>query len=606
MFIPTISENNSQLVPNVIDSITQPLDSLIHGAAQSTALTNFSTEAVSDHLTTNSVLQAVDLEDSSLFNSRSINQVDSHTGTHSQDLLTGTEHRNALITHSDDALIQTRQHQSQLTSRVRQFREPGNNLTSAQDIGILENAQTFGGQVSRRDRDDYFRFNVTNKSSFSLALKGLKADADVQLLNATGEVVESSMRLGRKAESMQLNLEVGTYYARVYSYEEANTRYSLNLTANPITLADPQQKDWTIMVYMAGDTLEDFSIQDFQEMAAIGSNSNVNVVVQLDRTAGINSSFGNWTDTRRGLVNRGDTPGLNWGTSIGEVNMGNANTLQDFVNWGMTNYQADHYAVINWGHGSGFNVSYDDQTGDSISASELNTVLSNLPTQVDLVGADACLMSTAEFAYEISDHASVFVGSQELEPGTGWAYTQLLSDLEASPTMTAFQLGETIVDGYASYYNVNGDGTETLSAINLSALQGYSPNSLSSRLSNFASSVISTATSFDLSQLGRYRDFFADTFGAGDFPDYCDIGNLFTAISQDSLLSTTIHTAAQAVLNAYNSVVVANYSASPGVSTGLSLYFSDRGVYPEADYNSSNLGFAADTQWDNLLNWIYW
>ena len=602
MFHPTTSETNTQLIPSAPDSITQPLNGLTQRSDQGTALTNLSTKTVSDYLMPNAVARA-ELADESLFNSSGISQATPLTRTQ-DDMLTGTERRASLISHSDDALTQNRQPAS--SSRSRQAREPRNALANAQKVGTLTETQTFSGQVNRRDRNDFFRFDVTDKSRFSLALNGLRADADVQLLNAAGETVGYSVHTGRKAESMQLNLEAGTYYAQVYSYEGATTRYSLSLSANPITPPGPQQENWTIMVYMAGDNLEEFGIEDFQELAAIGSNSNVNVVVQFDRTAGIDSSFGDWTDTRRGLVNRGDTPGLNWGTSIGEANMGDANTLQDFVNWGMSNYQADHYAVVNWGHGSGFDVSYDDQTEDSISASELNTVLSNLPTKVDLVGADACLMSTTEFAYEISDNASVFVGSQELEPGTGWDYTRLLSDLETTPTMTAFQLGETIVEGYASYYNANGDGTETLSAINLSALQGYSPNSLSSTLSRFASSVMSTATSFDLSQLGSYRNFFADAFGAGNFPDYCDIGNLFTTIGQDKLLSNTIQTAAQAVLNAYNSVVVANYSASPGSSTGLSLYFSERGIYPAADYNSSNLSFAADTQWDNLLNWVSW
>ena len=362
-------------------------------------------------------------------------------------------------------------------------------------------------------------------------------------------------------------------------------------------------KQWTIMVYMAGDSLETFGIKDFQELAAIGSNSNVNLVVEFDRTSGLDSSFGNWTDTRRGLIKQGDKPNLKWGNSIGEVNMGDDTSLSNFVNWSMSNYQANRYALVTWGHGSGLNVSYDDQTGDSISAKELNSVLSRSSKPVSLVGADACLMSTTEFAYEISNNASVFVGSQELEPGDGWNYSQIVSNLTTKPTMDEFQLGTTIVNSYASYYSLAGDGTETLSAINLAMLR-KSSGSLTSTIDSFVTSLFS-ASSLDLSVLGNYRDLYANQLGFGYSPDSCDIGKLFSSFSQATGLTSAVRSAAQAVLSAYNSSVIANYSAA-GNGTGLSLYFSARGIIPDGSYNGSNLRWANDTRWDDFLNWIGW
>ena len=41
---------------------------------------------------------------------------------------------------------------------------------------------------------------------------------------------------------------------------------------------------WTVMVYMAGDNnLESAAMVDLKEMAKVGSTSDVNIVVQLDR-----------------------------------------------------------------------------------------------------------------------------------------------------------------------------------------------------------------------------------------------------------------------------------------------------------------------------------
>ena len=45
------------------------------------------------------------------------------------------------------------------------------------------------------------------------------------------------------------------------------------------------QADWTFMVYMDGDNnLEAAALNDFREMAHVGSTADVNIVVQLDRT----------------------------------------------------------------------------------------------------------------------------------------------------------------------------------------------------------------------------------------------------------------------------------------------------------------------------------
>ncbi|NJN86203.1 MAG: hypothetical protein HC881_07660 [Leptolyngbyaceae cyanobacterium SL_7_1] len=369
---------------------------------------------------------------------------------------------------------------------------------------------------------------------------------------------------------------------------------------------NPAKAQWTVMVYMAGDTLETFGIEDFLEMSAIGSTKDVNVVVQFDRTAGFDSSYDNWTDTRRGLIRAGDTPGATWGTSIGEVNMGATSSLSDFVTWGMDNYQADNYALVMWGHGSGFDVSYDDITGDSISAKELNQVLSNTPDPIDLVGADACLMATTEFAYEIKDSATFLVGSQELEPGQGWNYTPVLSDLTSNPALSAVDLGSSILNHYGQYYqSVGFNGLdETLSVINLASLRSDQPGNLATAVNGFASTVMGGATQRDLQFLDWYRDRHV-SFGDGYY-DYGDIGTIFSGIANDGRVSSGIRTAAQTVVDALGTAIANNYAAVANTATGLSLYFSNKGYNPDLTYSSGNLDFAADTLWDEFLNWANW
>src|SRR2546428_13594461 len=80
----------------------------------------------------------------------------------------------------------------------------------------------------------------------------------------------------------------------------------------PLLAAPPARAasaDWTLLVYMDADNnLEDYGIADFLEMAGVGSTSRVNIVAQFDRAAGYNSQNGDWTDTKRFLVQAGVTP----------------------------------------------------------------------------------------------------------------------------------------------------------------------------------------------------------------------------------------------------------------------------------------------------------
>jgi pimeloyl-ACP methyl ester carboxylesterase len=107
----------------------------------------------------------------------------------------------------------------------------GNSLESARNVGTLSGSQSFSDFVGSADSNDYYRFDITNTSTFSLSLTGLSADADVHLLDSSGGTIASSARGGSSSESISHELSVGTYYARVYQYS-GDTNYNLSLTAD--------------------------------------------------------------------------------------------------------------------------------------------------------------------------------------------------------------------------------------------------------------------------------------------------------------------------------------------------------------------------------------
>jgi len=184
------------------------------------------------------------------------------------------------------------------------------------------------------------------------------------------------------------------------------------------------------------DNLEKAAISDFIEMANIGSNEDINIVVQLDRIPGEDNSYSDWTDCRRFLVTEGLTPADgNEMMSIGEVNMGDPATLVSFVEWAASSYPAEKYALIISSHGKGWEGSCWDETSDNdnmdIAAmrSALSDIYGFMRQPLDIIGFDACLMGTTEVAYELSEYASIMVASEHAEPSSGWPYDAILARL---------------------------------------------------------------------------------------------------------------------------------------------------------------------------------
>jgi len=114
---------------------------------------------------------------------------------------------------------------------------------------------------------------------------------------------------------------------------------------------------------MNGDNnLEPYAVANFRQLAQVGSNDQVNVIVQFDR---INKYYPfpashtvpDWPQTLRFRVAKGMEPiPANAVEDIGEADMGSGKTLAQFVSWGMQKYPAKRFALIIWDHGQGWRL----------------------------------------------------------------------------------------------------------------------------------------------------------------------------------------------------------------------------------------------------------
>ncbi len=202
----------------------------------------------------------------------------------------------------------------------------------------------------------------------------------------------------------------------------------------------PTPAKWTFMVYIDGDNnLDAYVPLDIEtELAPAGSNDDISVVVLADRAA-----TAEWTQTLLFYV----TPGLvatpqNAAADWGEANMGDPQTLIDFVQWTKAHYPAEHYALTFWNHGWSWRPSqsiWDETDVDTLDQHEIEAVL-DIVGPIDVIAYDACQMATIENQATVKDHAQAMVASQEYLNMDGIEYELVIPALQDNPDMTADDL----------------------------------------------------------------------------------------------------------------------------------------------------------------------
>src|SRR5438132_14045314 len=121
-------------------------------------------------------------------------------------------------------------------------------------------------------------------------------------------------------------------------------RASLIISLFPsLVLADEHvgpTAEWTVMVFMnAKNSLEQDAIDNFSDIASVGSTKKVNVVVELGRpSVHVTCDAEGWSGVKRFLVQKGDRPVS--GPSVVDVSgdprlsdLGSQEAFADFLEW---------------------------------------------------------------------------------------------------------------------------------------------------------------------------------------------------------------------------------------------------------------------------------
>ncbi|GAB4030896.1 MAG: hypothetical protein Fur0012_07500 [Elusimicrobiota bacterium] len=408
-----------------------------------------------------------------------------------------------------------------------------------------------------------------------------------------------------------------------------------------------QQKELTVMIFMNGkNNLADYVLKDINEMETYGPRPDMNIVVQAGRInytppsypgypgggydpydpfpwspgyhpglppmysapenkteAAASSGLTTFTGVKRFLIQKDDSTssiGSKELETLSKSDMGDPQELVNFVLWAKKNFPAKKYMLMVWNHGDGWKrknimpdlvkgISSDDETGNEISTPELGIALSKMG-KIDIYASDACLMQMLEVVYELKDSAPVIIGSEETEPGDGWAYDYFLKRIHSLSSLAPEAVAKAAVEAYGEYY------TEKKQGVTQSAVRTAKIDELRYRLDLWADLAMKKVTKEKLKEsINKFLGFEAS--GSRDMIDFL---NMASADSGDGEL---VNRAREIEIFLKNSVLISNvYSGdSYKKASGIALYV------PTYSYDSKYdaLKLSSKGIWDDFLKWLY-
>jgi Clostripain family len=411
-------------------------------------------------------------------------------------------------------------------------------------------------------------------------------------------------------------------------------------------MSNASRRKWTVAVWVAGDNnLESFGETDLGEMKHVGSSDEVAVVAQFDRMGD--------EQTRRYFLRAGTPLDDDVVGELGETNTGDPAVAIDFFTWAFGEWPSEKRLAVIWNHGSGIDeadiyarsvtrglriergaapdgddtiprarirevassghrralfattvdravhsraIAYDDTARDFLDNAELKRVLEQVVERtgapIDVLGFDACLMNLVEVAYQLRGTVDHIVGSEEVEPGDGWPYDGVLSELTATPELTGKEAAARFVQKYMDSYR--GDEAVTQSAVDVSRAAAVAETT-----SAFADACIPLVESRE-----DFGDFSKAVKNAQRFrmKDFADLGDLCTRVGTPSMPAGVQDAASKLrdVLFGDSPFVIASGRKGAGVegATGTAVYFP---IVGDVQVAYDELDFGRDTAWGNLI-----
>jgi hypothetical protein len=414
------------------------------------------------------------------------------------------------------------------------------------------------------------------------------------------------------------DLQCGQSYTyRVSAYSNAGE----SAPSNTVTATTADCTLFLFMLYLNGDNdLYRYIARALQSLERATANPNVKIVVLVDGDQ------------------NGDTQRLVFeATSIqrellGELNMGNPQTLQEFVRWARDRYPARYSYLALAGHGNGLvGIGPDQNSGNDVLepweiSQALRAATNNGQRKIDIVHYDACSMALLEHAYELRNYAGYLIASQYLAWSV-FAYQNyaeqvtlqgvpMLESLneaiaEVSAASTPRSLATQIAERYFGHAALIGS-PRTISVLDLGHVESVM-QALDQLLTLLQNNLQSVKTDLQRARQNVQKfDSREPLYKITQEDEYIDLVHWASLVQ--SIPNSSINAAAQQVLDRVrNQLVVVSRRESGNIdnlsinldnANGVSIYFPlSSGGNAFQSYSSHRLfQFTANSQWDDFLN----
>jgi hypothetical protein len=386
-----------------------------------------------------------------------------------------------------------------------------------------------------------------------------------------------------------------------------------------ISPSGPQQtQTWTFLLYLDGDNAN--------TALFLNRNTPLGVLYRLEHTPPVSNvrvvalydgDFPGGGDTFR-YIQQAD--GHFSQESLGELNMGDPQTLVDFVRWGKQQAPADNYYLSIADHANSIDgIAWDFTSArtEHLTNAELRqalgTITENGTQPIDVLHFDGCLMGLVENAYQMGGLARYLIVSENL----GWsAFAYEAYRAAVGKQMDAKTFAISVADRYAQQVGAF-DLPYTISALDLTKLDDLTlkTDALAGELLRYA--LASAANRSTLAALrSQVQKFDSNgSFTITNEDEYVDLDH-WAALVQSGVNDSAVQSAATALRGAIPGLVIREHhlsgllSDSNGSSNtvnldnarGIGIYYPPQAsVKTYQTYARGDLTFSVETRWVNFL-----
>jgi hypothetical protein len=354
-----------------------------------------------------------------------------------------------------------------------------------------------------------------------------------------------------------------------------------------------EKKAWTALYYIDADTANpwwnifinmDVLHDQFMYRKQLKSDNDLNILVLQDRLRG--PAILSYIDENYQQIVLED---------LGEMNMGDPQTVEDFIKYGKEHYPADRYQLCFWGHANAwYGLCPDDSNGgDALNSDECQQALNNAGGVDLLCFIGCCQMGSVEAVYELRDCCDVYVSSESSGNGNDWygMIDDMCNMLNNQTTISTLDIGEQIVTLVSNNPNEFSD-TMTISAVRTDTLVDLIKSF--DRLCFFLNESDNKSYRHLLKARNQTKQF---PFIRGSvLLDFSDLINQYLIIETNESIRDLLK---DIQTNLSKSIIAEDHGSKQNNSNGLSLFYSKKDMLKT--YSNYELDFTENTHWDELL-----